>query len=78
MFFLISFVFSRNYCIETINGNCNKICSNHPEKFDNIFSYIPKDDEINIVKDNGKDSIKMMFHILIHHIIIFFVIRQFI
>lgn len=47
MFFLISFVFSRNYCIETINGNCNQICANHPEKFDNIFSYIPKDDEIN-------------------------------
>ena len=39
-------MFSRNYCIETINGNCNKICANHPEKFDNIFSHIPRDDEL--------------------------------
>lgn len=52
MFLLISFALANNYCIETIKGSCEQICKNLPRKFDNIFSYIPRNDEINASNDD--------------------------
>ncbi|KAK8842291.1 hypothetical protein M9Y10_025868 [Tritrichomonas musculus] len=47
MFFLISLVFAKNYCIEKTSGDCFRKCSKYQILFDDIFSRIPFDSESN-------------------------------
>lgn len=47
MFFFISFVLAKNYCVEKNEGRCRALCSSFSGTFDAIFSRIPNDTDLN-------------------------------
>ena len=56
MFWFITFIHAKNFCVETTRGKCKEICSNFKGEFDESFSKIPSNRDIK-TDDNSTHNI---------------------